>query len=220
MPDEGDAGVLYLRALKRSQQGQPSETGAAAAAGAAPAPIRSAANGTDAPRVGVERRRSPRYRCEGSAELRVEGCDVRTWGTFTDISWHGCYVEMATTFPVGTILNMQLTANSFQVAAKGEVRVNYPGLGIGVAFSEVSAEDRARLRELLGSLSRPSVIVGPGVPSSLSAVQSMPSMPVITDPQAAINALVKFFENRQLMTQEEFSQLVRKSQPSTSNAAR
>jgi hypothetical protein len=37
-----------------------------------------------------ERRQSPRYKCEGSAEFRVGGSDIRTWGTFTDICLRGC----------------------------------------------------------------------------------------------------------------------------------
>ena len=47
-----------------------------------------------------DRRQSPRLRCSGSVEFRAEGSDVRIWGTLTDISLHGCYVEMSTTFPV------------------------------------------------------------------------------------------------------------------------
>jgi hypothetical protein len=40
---------------------------------------------------GAEKRRSPRYKCEGSAEMRELSCDVHTWATVTDISRHGCY---------------------------------------------------------------------------------------------------------------------------------
>jgi hypothetical protein len=30
---------------------------------------------------------------------------VRTWGTFTDLSVGGCYVELKATFPVGAIID-------------------------------------------------------------------------------------------------------------------
>jgi hypothetical protein len=55
---------------------------------------------TIAPAAAQERRQSPRYKCEGSAQFRVGGSAVRTWGTFTDISLGGCYVEMTATYPV------------------------------------------------------------------------------------------------------------------------
>jgi hypothetical protein len=75
---------------------------------------------------GAEKRRSPRYKCEGSAELREEGCDVRTWSTFTDISLNGCYVEAQATHPAGTQLHMKLDANGIRLETKGKVRVSYP----------------------------------------------------------------------------------------------
>ena len=117
---------------------------------------------------GAEKRRSPRYKCEGSVELREEGCDVRTWATFTDISLHGCYVEAQATYPANTQLHMKLDANGVRVETKGSVRVSYPYLGMGIAFVEMSEENLTRLRSLLATVSR-TIIVGPGMASSLPA---------------------------------------------------
>jgi len=94
-------GVQYLRSLKN-------------AAGDAGTPTASptGADG-ESPQTsptGKERRRSLRYRCSGSAEFRAEGSDVRMWGTLTDISLHGCYIEMSTTFPVDTSVDLSLEA--------------------------------------------------------------------------------------------------------------
>ena len=93
--------------------------------------------------MGSKARRSgeaPRYKCEGSAELREEGCDVRTWATFSDISLHGCYVEAQATYPANTILHMKLEANGVRVETNGNVRVSYPYLGMGIAFLDTSEE--------------------------------------------------------------------------------
>ena len=103
---------------------------------------------------GSEKRRSPRYQCEGSVQIREEGCDVHTWASFTDISLHGCYVEAQATYPVGTILHMKLDANGERVETKGSVRVSYPYLGMGIAFTEMSDRNRLRLRALLATISR------------------------------------------------------------------
>ncbi len=99
-----------------------------------------------------ERCQSPRYKCQGSAEFRVEGSDVRTWGTFTDLSIHACYIEMTATYPVGAAVNLGLEMSGMHVDVKGEVRVRYPFLGIGLAFREIPQDSQQRLQEMVRSL--------------------------------------------------------------------
>ena len=38
----------------------------------------------------TEKRGEPRYKCEGSAEFRTDGFEVRTWARVTDLSRSGC----------------------------------------------------------------------------------------------------------------------------------
>src|SRR5215467_5875683 len=115
-------GISYLSALKRFPAG--ATTTPTACAGP------TANNGDRQEPKSAEKRRSPRYKCEGSAEMRQEGATVHTWATFTDVSMHGCYVEATATYPVGTVLEMKLSANGFEVLVRGKVRVSYPCLGM------------------------------------------------------------------------------------------
>jgi hypothetical protein len=215
MAQEIDEGVAYLRALKRS--GSSIAATAAATARDITAPGHSAPDGAAADSTerfqGSEKRRSPRYKCEGSAEMREEGCDVRTWATFTDVSLHGCYVEAQATYPVGTVLHMKLEANGMRLEATGNVRVSYPYLGMGVAFVELSEANRAQLRQMLSQISRPSAIMGPGIASTLPASGPLDAVPAIADPAAAMQALTEFFESRQMLMREDFLRILRKSQP-------
>jgi len=217
MAQEPNDGVAYLRALKRGTSPQ-------AADAAAPLPAiagmqnNAAVPVSDAiPRDSAEKRRSPRYKCEGSAELRKDGCDVRTWATFTDISLHGCYVEAQATYPVGTQLHLKLEINGVRVEIKGEVRVSYPYLGMGVAFLEMNDENRVLLRDLLTRISRPIVIVGPGALPSAPTCAPLEGMPTVSDPVAAFRACVDFFERNHMLTRDAFLHIVRNSQspPST-----
>jgi len=204
-----------LTAPKASAGPNGSGQEAPVAGGSAAAPAVAKAAGNTSPQMqfaGAERRRSPRFKCEGSVELREEGCDVRTWATFTDVSLHGCYVEAQATYPIGAMLHLKLELNGFKVETKGEVRVNYPYLGMGIAFKEMSDENRARVKELLASIARPSVVMGPGITSALSAGASLRAVPLVTNPHAAIQALVGAFENRELLTREDFLTLLRTSQ--------
>ena len=151
------------------------------------------------------------------ADFRAEGSDVRIWGTLSDISHDGCYIEMTATFPVATIANLVLEANGIRLRLKGRVQVSYPFLGMGMRFSEVSEEQRAPLQELLNSLSKPAAPHPEGSPDSDGTPAAKPptgtSMPVIVDPSAALNAIVRFFQTEQLLTREEFLDLICISQP-------
>jgi hypothetical protein len=213
MAQESNEGIAYLMALKQSGR-ETSGTGSAAAPAlerttqAQPA----AAKPADDQFQGAEKRRAPRYKCEGSAEVREDGCDVRTWATFTDVSLHGCYVEAQATYPAGTTLHMKLEANGIRVETKGTVRVSYPYLGMGIAFCELSEETSARLRQLLATISHPCMIVGPGIASTLPSGTSLSSIPVINDPAAAIQEIMEFFESRQMLMREDFLRLLKKSQ--------
>jgi hypothetical protein len=155
--------------------------------------------------------------------MREEGCDLRTWATFSDVSLHGCYAEATATTDVGKVLQIKLEAKGFRIETKGCVRVSYPALGMGIAFTEMSEADRTPLRELLTTISRPLVIVGPSLASSLPVSGSLKAVPPISNPGAAVQALVEYFENRQMLTQEEFLRVLRKSQrdnPASGKASR
>ncbi|HUC29820.1 MAG TPA: PilZ domain-containing protein [Candidatus Acidoferrum sp.] len=208
MMQENDQGIAYLMALKRGAAAAPAparENNHEAAAGIEPASQNSYS--------GAEKRRSPRYKCEGSVEMCEVSCEVRTWATFTDISVHGCYVEAQATYPVGSVLRLKLEANGQRVEATGNVRVSYPYLGMGIAFVKITGENEARLRNMLASLSRPSVIIGPGLPSTLPARGPLEAVPAIPDPTAAIQALIDFFESQQMLMREDFLRVLRQSQP-------
>lgn len=215
MVDETNESVSYLKALKRSDK-------PAGASAAAPAPARRPSPEDSVskdltldlgePFQGTEKRRSVRYKCEGSAELRAEGGDVRTWASFRDVSMHGCYVETQATYPVGTLLSMKLEANGVRVETKGEVRVNYPYLGMGIAFQEMSEGGREQLKKLLSTISRPTVVMGSRVASSLAAGGGVGTVPLIANPAAAVRALTDFFEKGQMLKREDFLKILHDSQ--------
>ena len=210
MAQETNEGSAYLMALKRSDT-----IAAEATPVSAPDQTQTARDSTaDAGDrfKGAEKRRSIRYKCEGSAEIREEGCEVRTWATFTDISVHGCYVEAQATYPANTVLHMKLEANGVHIETKGTVRVNYPYLGMGIAFSDMSDETLTLLKQLLATVSHRNVIMGPGIASSLPATEPLKGVPPVTQPDAAVQALTEFFESRQMLMRDDFLRILRKSQ--------
>ncbi len=177
--------VEYFRALKRTNEG-------------ITAPPPQAYPG--------DKRRNPRYKCEGSAEFRSEGSTVRTWATVTDLSRSGCYVEMQATSPVDTALSMTIEIAGIRVGVKGVVRVSYPFLGMGIAFTEVSENDKARFEELLHRLA--AGITGPAYQSAEKLAPASPDLADIADPRAALKAVGAFFQEHHTLTREQFLELV------------
>jgi hypothetical protein len=200
MSEENTAGASYLAALKQM-------TTSAAAAAAAQARANSAAD------VHIsERRRSPRYPCEGSAHLRDVKTKVATWATFTDISMHGCYVEAMATFRMGTQLTLTIELKGYRIECGAEVRVVYPGLGMGIAFTTIAEENRERLRELLLSLSQRALIMGAEAPAEPIPTHTPQSSSTIQNPAAALRAISDFFQERYMLSRDEFLRIVKKSQ--------
>ena len=71
-----------------------------------------------------------------------------------DISLHGMFVNTATHFPEGAIVNLRfrLTRSNVEVQTRGEVRYCLPGIGVGVEFVGIRPEaTRAIEREVRAS---------------------------------------------------------------------
>ena len=193
----GEEGVNYLRRLKGG-----------AAAGA---PADASANGGRAPADPdsidwTERRQSPRLRCSGSVEFRAEDSDVRMWGTLTDVSLHGCYVEMNTTFPAGTKVNLVLKSFGIRIQAPGTVRVTYPFLGMGIGFAEIELEQQLQLKQLIAALAGHGAVPNSGPPGENGMKDTLKA----ADPRALLDEIMEFFRKKQLLSRDEFHQIAKR----------
>ena len=151
--DDSEEGSNYLRRLKGKQKQDSSGPSDDVKAKRDANPEGSEAE--TAPGMNLiftERRQTQRYVCSGKIVMTAEGTNYRMWGSLTDISLHGCYVEINNTFPVGTKLNLQLDANGLQVKMAGFVRATYPFLGMGISFGEVEPKQLTQLQQLIKAL--------------------------------------------------------------------
>ncbi len=194
---KGDEGVNYLRRLK----GTPAEGVQASA------PITKGGGPATATSVDwIEKRQSPRIRCSGSAEFRVAGNDVRMWGTLTDISLHGCYVEMNSTFPVDTKVDLVLKSFGIRIHTAGTVRATYPFLGMGIRFEEIEPGEQLQLKQLLEALSGHSAV------SNRVSVQEDNMKDVVDSANAGafLDEVTKFFQQNQLLSRAEFYKIAKR----------
>jgi len=87
-----------------------------------------------------ERRRTPRYVFIASAELIEEKTDVRIATRVSELSQHGCYLDMMNPFPVGTVVLVKISTGEDFFQAKSKIVYAQPNLGAGVAFLEVEKD--------------------------------------------------------------------------------
>jgi len=204
MSEEESNGVRHLMALKRYQ-----ESGAETPAPAASDP-QAVGEGAAVARQ-PEKRRSPRFRCQGSVELREQDSDLRCWAQLTDISLHGCYVELTAVYPVGTSLHLKVDVADYQIHAHGSVRASYPLLGMGIEFTADTEDDKSRLHQLLYALSESGPLLRLAPAPQQKQEQPAPAQPPETGPPALVKELFAFFDSRPIMTREEFLRFVRKT---------
>jgi len=87
--------------------------------------------------VRTEQRRTPRYTFIATAELIEEKTDVRIATRVSELSLHGCYLDMMNPFPKDTLVLVKIFAGDDFFHAKGKVIYVQPNLGAGVSFLEV-----------------------------------------------------------------------------------
>ena len=197
-PSNGDEGVNYLRRLKGEPAGGGPVDAAGNGGGKAPADATSFA--------WKELRQSPRLRCSGSVKFRTEGSDVTMWGTLTDISLHGCYVEMNATFPVDTKVDLVLKSFGIRIQVQGTVRTSYPFLGMGIGFAEIDPGQEPQLKQLLDAL------IGRSVASNVESAREngMKNYMKTVDLRAFLDEMTEFFRKNQLLSRDEFHKIAKR----------
>src|SRR3974377_2214404 len=84
-----------------------------------------------------ERRRSARHIFIASAELYEEKSDVRVASRLSELSLHGCSLDMINPFPPGTIILLKIFSGDLTFQSKARVIYSTSNVGAGVTFLEV-----------------------------------------------------------------------------------
>jgi hypothetical protein len=85
----------------------------------------------------TERRRETRYPFIAMAEIVDERENARTSSRISDLSLHGCYVEMMNPFPAGTNVMIEIYTETESVEAQATVAFFEAKQGMGLEFREM-----------------------------------------------------------------------------------
>jgi PilZ domain len=97
---------------------------------------------------GHERRHFKRRACRIEASVSLEGDSSGMSATVTDISASGCFLEMLVPLPVNSLIGITLRPSGETLRLRGRVQTSFVGMGMGVAFTQISSDDCEKLIQL------------------------------------------------------------------------
>jgi c-di-GMP-binding flagellar brake protein YcgR len=128
----------------------------------------------------------------------------------TDLSLGGCYLEVCSPFPPNTRVVLSMRAGQHELRVEGAVRVMHPEIGMGVEFTQATAEQRNHVEKFIHTLMKagdllPELLVEPeGLESSAQARESSRQVTEVEDP------LLELFQQKASLPAELFLNELRK----------
>jgi hypothetical protein len=155
-------------------------------------PLKSAATGE------AERRGNDRHAFTASAEVVELGSGAKFSTRTTDLGPGGCFVDTMVPFPVGANVRVNVHKGKTLFETGGVVVYSQTGLGMGIAFSDMDAEQRTALDSWLTELTgekQSSSHASPYTPSLPNDARAMD--------KAALVRLVKLMITKGILTEAE-----------------
>ena len=102
--------------------------------------------------MSTEMRRSPRYPFFASAEI-IEGLSKSiTKARTSELSRHGCYMDMMNPFFDGTTLNVRIVHDGQALDASARVIHSQPNVGMGLSFDQIEPDHQPIIDKWLRAL--------------------------------------------------------------------
>ena len=101
-----------------------------------------------------ERRSVPRFNLIATAEIAEPASGVRISGRISEISRKGCYLDVLNTLPTGTRLRLTISRDQGTFTTNARIIYAQEGMGMGIVFVNVAADQLAILDAWLAELHR------------------------------------------------------------------
>ncbi len=94
------------------------------------------------------RRAQARYGCRLGAEVYREGSAIPHRCCLTDLSSGGCYLEVHTPFPLGSVVEITVRTYDLKLRVRGVVQASHPCFGMGIVFELKTKDERDQVKKL------------------------------------------------------------------------
>jgi hypothetical protein len=99
--------------------------------------------------LSLERRRTPRIPFVASAEIIDEAENTRTASQLSDLSLHGCFVQLPNPFPEGTPVTIEIYKDEDFIETPATVAYFQPKRGMGLTFNGMEPQFASVLKKWL-----------------------------------------------------------------------
>ena len=144
----------------------------------------------------AERRRYPRYHCNGEIEVKTASNATAVRFRLTDVGLGGCYADTMSPLPLNTSLELVLKISGAVIAVKGVVRTSHVSMGMGIEFVDLNADQSKQLAQLVNRQ------FGPSTPPAIESVMSVAGNASPIEP--GVDALVRLLQKKGLLSRDEF----------------
>lgn len=123
----------------------------------------------------TDRRATQRVQFTASADVVELSSGAKFSARTTDLGPGGCFVDTLIPFPVGSTVKIVLRRQKATFETGGSVVYSQSGLGMGIAFSELTADQRGELASWLKETAHEKGTAygaGPAVPANTAHIDS------------------------------------------------
>jgi hypothetical protein len=99
-----------------------------------------------------ERRSQPRYQFTASVEVTELKSGTKAKARVSDLGMGGCYVDISSPFPLGTLVKIRILRETKSFEAQGKVTYSLPGMGMGLMFTAAEPKQRRVLERWLAEI--------------------------------------------------------------------
>lgn len=151
----------------------------------------------------IDRRLDLRHQFTTEATVTEETSGGRIFTRTADIGRGGCFVDTLLPLPVGSNVRVTLYRGNKTLEAPGTVVYSQSGLGMGIAFGDISLEQRATLEHWLTELSAP-----PEQPAQSPFARANREEPRPSDDSVALR-LIYLLVGKGILTESDAAALLR-----------
>jgi len=139
----------------------------------------------------------------------------------TDLSLGGCYLAISSPFPVSTRVTLLMRAADLELRVAGVVRVMHPDRGMGVEFTQTTAQHRQSLEKFLNVLTEnrnlsPELLVEP---EGLEREEDKIAQQSSERPDGTKDPLLELFHSHAAVSAESFLAELRQQRGLTAHAS-
>lgn len=165
-------------------------------------------NKEPAPSGAGERRKSKRYPITAGAVIMDLRSMARVTGRASDLGLGGCYIDVLTPLPVGTIVRVTLENKQGNFEADAVVSYSLQSMGMGLNFTAINPANDSLLSAWIAELSGESG-VQQKEPAGLE-VQVESNMATITNLRQTLNELISLLVRKGVLAETEAAALLQR----------